>query len=203
MTKKISFSSIVATSVIMMAMPLFASAAVLSMQLEPGMTNSDVSALQTFLAADAAIYPEGIVSGFYGPLTVAAVKRYQTAHGLSAVGRVGPATLASINGMTDSGNVSGDINAPTTLTHSTSVSTNSATVAWTLNEGAYGRVMYATYWPFLFATAATVSSTQGLNSSQVVTLNGLQSHTTYFYVLESTDPAGNLNWTIGNTLMTQ
>src|SRR4051812_5096924 len=108
MTNKISFSAVAVTSVIMMAMPLLASAAVIiNMELQQGMSNADVSALQTFLAADNTIYPEGIVSGYYGALTVAAVKRYQIAHNISPVGRVGPVTLASINDMSDSGTTGG------------------------------------------------------------------------------------------------
>jgi peptidoglycan hydrolase-like protein with peptidoglycan-binding domain len=42
-----------------------------------GSSGAQVSALQQFLAADPAIYPEGLVTGYFGPLTQAAVMRYQ------------------------------------------------------------------------------------------------------------------------------
>ncbi|OHB19755.1 MAG: hypothetical protein A2854_03840 [Parcubacteria group bacterium RIFCSPHIGHO2_01_FULL_56_18] len=45
--------------------------------LHMGDSGADVTRLQQFLALDAAIYPERNVSGYYGPLTEAAVKRFQ------------------------------------------------------------------------------------------------------------------------------
>ncbi|MEK7480599.1 MAG: peptidoglycan-binding domain-containing protein [Patescibacteria group bacterium] len=63
-----------------------------------GMSNADVKRLQTLLATDSAIYPEGIMSGYFGPLTKAAVARFQMKHGLvssasdAGYGYVGPKT---------------------------------------------------------------------------------------------------------------
>ncbi|MFN7088447.1 MAG: peptidoglycan-binding domain-containing protein, partial [Candidatus Paceibacteria bacterium] len=51
-----------------------------------GTTGDKVKALQDFLAQDPAIYPEGLVTGYYGPLTQAALKRLQTKVGLPATG---------------------------------------------------------------------------------------------------------------------
>ena len=67
-------------------------------------SGEDVSRMQAFLARDTAIYPEGVVTGFYGPLTEAAVKRFQVAcgivstgdYGTTGLGRVGPRTRASL-----------------------------------------------------------------------------------------------------------
>ena len=67
-----------------------------------GSTGADVTALQTFLASDASIYPEGKITGYYGDLTKLAVGRFQVrylqliegvAHGF---GEIGPRTLAVI-----------------------------------------------------------------------------------------------------------
>ena len=61
-----------------------------------GSTGDDVEALQKLLAGDPSIYPEGTVSGYFGSLTVLAVRRFQAKHGLPQVGRVGPQTRAKL-----------------------------------------------------------------------------------------------------------
>ncbi|MDP2668313.1 MAG: peptidoglycan-binding domain-containing protein [bacterium] len=66
-------------------------------QLDEGVTSDQVRLLQTLLAADSAIYPEGILTGYYGKLTAQAVKRFQKKFGLEQVGRVGPKTLEKLN----------------------------------------------------------------------------------------------------------
>ena len=63
------------------------------------MEGDDVRRLQTFLAGDSAIYPEGKITGYYGALTVKAVRRFQEKYGLASVGRVGPQTLAKLNSL--------------------------------------------------------------------------------------------------------
>ena len=65
---------------------------------KPGANNPGVCYLQTMLAADPAVYPEGKITCYFGPLTGAAVKRYQKKHGLPQVGIVGPLTLAKLKG---------------------------------------------------------------------------------------------------------
>jgi len=39
--------------------------------------NENVTRLQTFLASNRLIYPEGLITGYYGPLTQAAVRNFQ------------------------------------------------------------------------------------------------------------------------------
>jgi len=65
--------------------------------LRQGMTGDDVKALQAILAADTSIYPQGIISGFYGNLTTQAVMKFQKKHGIDALGIVGPKTLKKLN----------------------------------------------------------------------------------------------------------
>ncbi len=62
-----------------------------------GMSNEDVRLLQEILATDPEIYPEGLITGYFGPLTERAVKRFQKKMGVEQVGLVGPKTLAKIN----------------------------------------------------------------------------------------------------------
>ncbi len=197
----IAAASTVATGLALMV-AMTASAATLSRQLDVGMSGSDVSALQTYLATDASIYPQGLVTGFYGPLTAAAVARFQTAHSLASVGRVGPLTLIALNvAMGNSASI--DDSAPIITPETVITTPNTANIAWTSNEAAYARVMYGNTWPFLYASAPSVNGANGLSMSQNVTLTGLAANSTYYYVLESKDPSGNVTWTIGKALATK
>lgn len=62
-----------------------------------GSTHKDVAALQKFLAQDKTIYPEGMVSGYFGAASEAAVKRFQKKYGIAQTGTVGPMTRAKLN----------------------------------------------------------------------------------------------------------
>jgi peptidoglycan hydrolase-like protein with peptidoglycan-binding domain len=72
--------------------------------LRMGASGADVSNLQAFLALDRTVYPEGIVSGYYGGLTQAAVERWQAKYNIvssgspatTGFGVVGPRTAAAI-----------------------------------------------------------------------------------------------------------
>ncbi len=66
-------------------------------QLQQGMSGEDVKLLQTILSAQPDVYPEGSVTGFYGPLTAKAVRKYQEKFGIAQAGRVGPQTMKKIN----------------------------------------------------------------------------------------------------------
>lgn len=61
------------------------------------MTGEDVKLLQELLATDPEIYPEGLITGFFGLLTENAVKRFQKKAGFEQVGNVGPKTFARLN----------------------------------------------------------------------------------------------------------
>lgn len=66
--------------------------AVFTRDLFRGTRGEDVQRLQTLLAQDKAVYPDGLVTGFFGILTESAVKRFQAKYSLPQVGRVGPLT---------------------------------------------------------------------------------------------------------------
>ena len=57
----------------------------------------EVSQLQIALKADPAVYPEGLVTGYFGALTQSAVKRFQEKYQISSIGIVGPKTRAKLN----------------------------------------------------------------------------------------------------------
>jgi hypothetical protein len=60
-----------------------------------GSTGAAVTALQEQLTSDG-LYT-GPITGYYGDLTTAAVKAFQSKHGISSVGYVGPGTRAALN----------------------------------------------------------------------------------------------------------
>jgi hypothetical protein len=66
-----------------------------------GMKDPQVKDLQEMLAycESSDIYPEKVVSGYYGSLTEAAVKRFQKKYGISPVGTFGPVTRAKANSL--------------------------------------------------------------------------------------------------------
>ena len=66
-------------------------------ELEFGMHGDDITALQLFLAKDKTLYPEGLITGYFGSLTRSAVRRFQARYGIKQVGRVGPITLEKLN----------------------------------------------------------------------------------------------------------
>ncbi|MBI2096864.1 MAG: peptidoglycan-binding protein [Candidatus Sungbacteria bacterium] len=95
MKKVLSF---VLLSVFVLPLAALAAADELTSDLTLGSRGESVSLLQSFLAKDAALYPEGIVSGYFGRLTQSAVKRFQQREGITpAAGYVGPKTRAKIN----------------------------------------------------------------------------------------------------------
>ncbi len=56
--------------------------------LSEGMTDSDITKIQELLATDVSIYPEGKKTGYFGPLTREALKRFQARHELEVTGTV-------------------------------------------------------------------------------------------------------------------
>ena len=86
--------------------PTTPSSYVFTRNLSIGSRGSDVIALQEFLFKDGD-YPADIVTGYYGALTVAAVKSFQVRYGIinygnpstTGFGSVGPRTRAKINGL--------------------------------------------------------------------------------------------------------
>ncbi|MBI4134780.1 MAG: peptidoglycan-binding protein [Candidatus Sungbacteria bacterium] len=80
--------------------PFLGHAAEFSRNLFLGTRGDDVKALQEFLARDALLYPEGIISGYFGALTKRAVVRFQEREKIMpAAGFVGEKTRARLNAL--------------------------------------------------------------------------------------------------------
>jgi peptidoglycan hydrolase-like protein with peptidoglycan-binding domain len=76
-----------------------------------GYRTEEVKILQTLLASDPSVYPEALVTGYYGEATVRAVQKFQSKYGIissgspttTGYGLAGPATRAKINEVLGSG----------------------------------------------------------------------------------------------------
>ena len=71
-------------------------AVMLRENLSEGMSGEDVSELQRVLARDREVYPEGLVTGYFGTLTKEAVARWQQKNSLSPTGVVNRETLQKL-----------------------------------------------------------------------------------------------------------
>jgi len=184
------------------SVPAFAQAEALNRQLQVGMSGSDVSVLQTFLAQDVTLYPQGLVTGYFGFLTKAAVSNFQSRNGLPPVGRVGPATLPVLNlqiaqGMNNSAGF-----APIISSVSVNSGRNAATVNWNTNEAAKGVVYYSTnplsmveHLNSADVSGNTMMMDANFRTSQSVTIQNLQANTIYYYLVYTTDQSGNVSIT--------
>ena len=65
--------------------------------LQRGMKDGEVKTLQEFFKQYSDIYPEGIITGYFGPLTEAAVKKFQAKYSIESIGIVGPKTRNKLN----------------------------------------------------------------------------------------------------------
>lgn len=188
----------------------------LTSQVSLGSSSSDVSNLQMFLAADTSIYPEGLVTGYYGVLTRAAVIRFQAKYGIDPVGRVGPITLAKINSLITTGgwSLATDVSGPAISYVSKTLSSTSATLSWNTDELASAKVFYHTSpvtmnegdinsVGFGATSGLTATNDNVARTSQQVTINNLQPNTTYYYVVVATDLKGNVSvWNPNTTFKT-
>ncbi len=221
--------------------------------LREGMTSEEVKALQELLAADPSVYPEGIISGFFGPLTKNAVKRFQAKNGIDQLGIVGPKTRQKLNELAGDSDFQckawGRLIAPgqrkkvgmreidlshcnkvpegifkkltgdwwkggnngtsTTATSTTASSTDTAkpklsrisvieitdeeaTVKWVTNELAKSEVRYGVEENVLTSTTTETEMSSTLVKRHAIELEDLEENTKYFYVVISTDKAGNV-----------
>lgn len=207
----IALSAVTILSAILVARPAHAD---LSTTMRIGSRGADVTELQTYLATDSSIYPQGLITGYFGSLTSAAVKRFQSAQGnLSVDGIVGPKTREKINSLMGMGG-GGDIYAPDILSvTAASVGANSATITWNTSESTSGRVYYGSShligtegdFPNGFSLTGTIvnDTNTSLTGTHSVTLTGLASHTTYYYRSVSFDAAGNVTIAAEQSFTTQ
>lgn len=200
------------SSAALLGAPLFAHATVINRQLELGMSGSDVSAMQTFFATDPTIYPQGLVTGYFGFLTKSAVSNFQSKNGISSVGRVGPQTLPILNYQMEHGmNGGADVAAPTISSVGVSKTNTTALVSWNTNDFARGKLFYSTS-PIIMnntfeATGVNFVEPSVMNgtlaqydavprTAHAVSITGLLPNTTYYYLIEVLDQSNNVSVTL-------
>jgi peptidoglycan hydrolase-like protein with peptidoglycan-binding domain len=184
--------------------------AAISGSLDFGATGPQVVELQTYLATNASIYPEGLITGYFGTLTRAAVQRFQSAEGIvssgtpstTGYGRVGPLTALRINTLMGGGasNVSWDT-VPVMSPVSVLYTSTSATFTWSTNEPTRGQVYWSTspiiayeatgpnQQPFV---SGTLAADAGGVTSHSITVSGMQANTTYYYLVRVLDSGNNI-----------
>ncbi len=114
--------------------------------------NGEITKLQTFLARDASIYPEGLVTGYFGPATMRAVQRWQKVRGVvssgtpdtTGYGFVGSRTRAAMAcGSQNSASNTGSSNTTQTQTsvYTSTPTTNTNTPSITFSSISSGNVI--------------------------------------------------------------
>ncbi|MDO8435761.1 MAG: peptidoglycan-binding protein [bacterium] len=183
--------------------------------LRMGMSGDDIKSLQELLATDSDVYPEKLITGYFGKMTERAIKKLQRKLCLEEVGSVGPKTMARINELLEEGAGSSgkippglltapgiqkklcgtstpDTTAPV-ISDITATSTTATTtqIQWLTDEKANSKVWYGISTPVdtTTSTAMISSSDNVLNHS--ITLSDLTASTTYYYVIASTDKSDN------------
>jgi peptidoglycan hydrolase-like protein with peptidoglycan-binding domain len=71
---------------------------ILRQNLAEGMSGEDIKKIQEILATDPSLYPEGRITGYYGPLTREALRRLQVRHQLNPTGQVDEETRLLLEG---------------------------------------------------------------------------------------------------------
>jgi len=90
------------TSVSIIIPPTISSNFVFTRYLTIGKSGEEVKKLQELLSANPTIYPEQLITGYYGPATQRAVQRFQETYGIASpstpgYGEVGPSTRSKLN----------------------------------------------------------------------------------------------------------
>lgn len=203
MNRSLGLATVFVFALFLFVAPAVSHADTLTRQLGLGMSGADVGSLQTFLARDVTLYPQGLVTSFFGSLTKTAVANFQVRNGLPAVGRVGPATLPILNQQMAGGVV---VTGPTTpwITGAGVVANrNNASVNWsTSNEVSKGVVYYSTSplstydnETWVQVSGMTAMTDANFRSTQSVALTNLQADTNYYYLIYTTNQMGNVSVT--------
>lgn len=139
-------------------------AATFTTPLTLGDKGAEVTDLQTLLISQG-LLPSDDATGYYGPLTFAAVKSLQSSHGLETVGSVGPQTRTLLNTLSSSAHASSlsATQVQAILSLLTSFGVDQATIT-TVSNILSGIPIAATIASTATTTASTATSTCSVSS---------------------------------------
>jgi len=137
--------------------------------LRQGSIGEEVTKLQEFLAQYSEIYPEGLVTGYFGLLTKAAVQRFQEKYGIvsfgspdtTGYGQIGPLTRVQLNESIAEEVISQGLSIVTELTTTTTVSEISPESATTTTEAVVATTTPTTEATTTSTTEATTTPSTG------------------------------------------
>jgi peptidoglycan hydrolase-like protein with peptidoglycan-binding domain len=201
-------ASVLAVAVLIVSAPHTTHAATIERTLKLGARGADVTAMQTFLASDPTLYPQGLITGYFGSLTKSAVSNFQARNALTTDGIVGPITRSFLN-VQMAGGMASSTSAPVISNAMVNVNQINATVSWTTNENAKGIVYYSASPLVTYerensvdVSGATAMTDTMFHTGQSISIQGLQANTTYYYMIYTTDEAGNVSVTWPSTFRT-
>lgn len=179
-----------------------AHAATITRQVGVGSTGASVTALQTLLATSHTLYPAGLITGYYGPMTQTAVMQFQIANNITPTGYTGPITLAKLQHLQANNVMVLDPDAPLLSNVRVSTLGSNATITWNTSEMSFGKVHYDVTPITMYdsnsamtepLTSGTVVAEQSQQASHSVTLVNLNRGQNYYYSIESEDATGNVS----------
>lgn len=182
--------------------------------LQIGSESANVTSLQQFLRSNVNIYPAGLVTGFFGPLTAAAVTQYQLSYNIGVDGIAGPVTQNNVNNVIGVGKGI-DLSAPVISNLTALPSGRNVSFAFNSNKPVKTTVFYDTKpiilnnWYNSGAASLAIpgiSGTESTDSSfslnKQFTLNNLSAGSLYYYTVTATDQSGNTSITWPSTFVT-
>lgn len=196
--------------------------AAITTSLDIGSTGSSVTELQTYLAKNSNLYPSGLVTGYFGPLTQEGVRKFQVEQGIvssgdpqsTGYGRVGPQTMARLNALMGStGNIPSGGASPILGGLTIQPGETSATFIFNTNVGTKGQAYYdvtpirfdeATgprQLPYVSGMASLDEG--GLQTNHTITVQNLLRNTTYHVLVRAADGAGNMSMIWPTTFQTK
>ncbi|TSC70808.1 MAG: g-D-glutamyl-meso-diaminopimelate peptidase [Parcubacteria group bacterium Gr01-1014_46] len=159
-----------------------------------GSRGDAVKVLQSQLSKVPNIYPEGLITGYFGTLTERAIKKLQGENGLEVVGIVGPKTRELLNKISKNSLFAMATNYIVTpqlfVIESSSNSPTRGYVFWTANKNVKSEFWYSNTTP-VASTSPANFFVNNLSFTHSVNLPGLSTSTTYYYMIKITDERGN------------